>query len=124
MSKEVSQEIVDLLADNNLDVFFEFLSKDIVFTAASPGRTWHGIGFKEAKKALQDFFSPDEIITRVIRVEHFDLPGRYRVSYRLQGEKKNEGPFEYEHQAYYQMEDQRISRLRILCSGLYTPNTN
>ena len=64
---------------------------------------------------------PGEQVSEVVRVDHHDVPGRYRISYRLRGHKLEHGPFEYEHQVYYNTEDNKINRLRVLCSGIYEP---
>jgi hypothetical protein len=121
MSREVGMKFVQSVASNDFKHLAELFTENIVFTAASPGDTWHGEGLQDTLTELRDFFSPDEVITKIVSVEHQELPGRSRISYRLQGNEKELGSFEYEHQAYYQMEINRISRLRVLCSGLYKP---
>lgn len=121
MTREISKKLVNLIANDDFTQLSEMLSEDVIFTAATPGDTWHGEGIKDALSELRDFFSPDEVITKIVSIEHYDLPGRSRVSYRLQGNEKEFELFEYEHQAYYQTKDSKISRLRILCSGLYVP---
>lgn len=69
--------------------------------------------------ALRDFFSRDEVISEIINFEHHELPGRWRISYQARGIYQQHDSFEYEHQAYYQFKDGKISRLRILRFGLF-----
>ena len=121
MSRDIGQKFVNYIVKDDFEALSKLLDEEIVFTAATPGDTWHGEGIKNAMVELRNFFSPDEAIEKIVTIEHNELPGRSRISYKLQGREKEFGVFEYEHQAYFQTEDNKISQLRILCSGLYTP---
>ena len=121
MSEHLGLQFVRAIAENNFEAFKELFSDDIVFTAATPGKTWHAIGRTETEKNLRGFFTAEEKISEVFSVNHYLLPGRARISYIFRGHEKGFGPFEYEHQAYYQIDKNKISHLRILCSGLYKP---
>lgn len=119
MSKELGLQFVSAVAENKLEGLKELFTDDIVFTAATPTKTWRAIGKAETEKTLREFFPAREKISNVERVNHYLLPGRSRISYVFRGHEKEFGAFQYEHQAYYQIVDNKISHLRILCSGLY-----
>ncbi len=122
MSKDLGSQYVEAVSKGDITRLHDLFSDDIVFLAATPGNSWHTIGWAETEKALHELYPPDEQVSEVVRVDHHDVPGRYRVSYRLRGNKLEFGPFEYEHQVYYSTEDNKINRLRVLCSGIYEPD--
>ena len=121
MAKEYGRHFVSAIAKGDIHGLKDLFTDDITFTAATPGRTWHTVGWPDTKRALQEVFPQNEKISDVGSLEFYTLPGRSSISYILRGSKENFGRFEYEHQAYYQIMDGKISRLRILCSGLYQP---
>jgi hypothetical protein len=121
MSEEIGLQFVRAIAENNFELLQKLFTDEIIFTVATPAKTWHAIGRLETEKVLREFFAPEEKISEVVSVNHYLLPGRSRISYICRGNKKIFGPFEYEHQAYYQIDEDKISHFRILCSGLYKP---
>lgn len=70
---------------------------------------------------MREILPEDEKITEVAALQHHDIPGRFRISYRICGDKQNFGRFEYEHQVYYSAVEDRIDRLRRPGSGLFDP---
>jgi ketosteroid isomerase-like protein len=122
MSKDLGSQYVEAVSQGDFTKLHDLFSDDIVFLAATQGDSWHAIGWPETEKALHELYPPGEQVSEVVRVDHHDVPGRYRVSYRLRGNKLEFGPFEYEHQVYYSTEDNKINRLRVLCSGIYEPD--
>jgi hypothetical protein len=102
----------------------DLFADDVVFLGATPGRCWHSIGWVETEQALHELFPSKEKISEVVTIDHHQVPGRYRISYRLRGYEANYGQFEYEQQAYYHTEDNKITRMRVLCSGLYKPQAH
>jgi ketosteroid isomerase-like protein len=121
MSKDFGSQYVQAVSQGNIKRLHDLFSEDIVFLAATQGDSWHTIGWPETEKALHELYPPGEKVSEVVSVDHHDVPGRYRISYRLRGHKLEYGPFEYEHQVYYNTEGNKINRLRVLCSGIYEP---
>ena len=121
MSKDLGSQYVQAVSQGDITRLHDLFSEDIVFLAATQGDSWHTIGWPETEKALHELYPPGEKVSEVVRVDHHDVPGRYRISYRLRGHKLEYGPFEYEHQVYYNTEGNKINRLRVLCSGIYEP---
>ena len=121
MSKDLGSQYVQAVSQGDITRLHDLFSKDIVFLAATQGDSWHTIGWPETEKALHELYPPGEQVSEVVRVDHHDVPGRYRISYRLRGHKLEYGPFEYEHQVYYNTEGNKINRLRVLCSGIFEP---
>ena len=121
MSKELGSHYVQAVSQGDITSLHDLFSEDIVFVAATPGNSWHTIGWPETEKALHELYPPGEKVSEIVSVNHHDLPGRCRISYRLRGHKLEYGPFEYEHQVYYNTEGNKINRLRVLCSGIYEP---
>ena len=121
MSKDLGSQYVDAVSQGDIARLHDLFSEDIVFLAATQGDSWHANGWPETEKALHELYPPGEKVSEVVSVDHHDVPGRYRISYRLRGHKLEYGPFEYEQQVYYNTEDKKINRLRVLCSGIYQP---
>ena len=120
MTQELGSQFVKAVSQADFETLQTLFSDQIVYTAASPGCAWKANGWPETEAALRELYPDEERISEIVSLEHFELPGRFRISYRLRGHDKT-GPFEYEHQAYYTTRDSQISRLRVLCSGLYDP---
>ena len=121
MSKELGQKLVECLAQDDFVGLENLLTDEAVFTAASPEDTWRGKGKAQTMEEIRSFFDPDEVISKIISFEYGELPDRSKLSYVLEGEEKSYGIFRYEHQVYFQVTDNRISQLRMLCSGFFKP---
>ena len=121
MPDHLGLQFVRAIAENNFEAFEMKMDLEYNCDLHTPGKTWHAIGRTETEKNLRGFFTPEEKISEVFSINHYLLPGRARISYIFRGHEKEFGPFEYEHQAYYQIDKNKISYLRILCSGLYKP---
>ena len=121
MSKAIGQKLVENLANDDFANLKALFADDIVFTAAAPEDTWCGKGKAQTIEELRSFFDPDETISGIISIEFGELADRYKLTYVLEGTEKSYGLFRYEHQAYYQVENNLIGELRILCSGFYKP---
>ncbi len=121
MSKEIAEKLVESLVKNDFVTIRDLLHNDVVFTAASPEETWNGAGIEAALKEIRSFFSVDEVLSKTVSLDYFDLPHRSRMSYILEGEEESYGTFQYEHQAYFQVTNGQISHLRMLCSGFFKP---
>jgi ketosteroid isomerase-like protein len=122
MAKDLGSQYVQAVSQGDFTRLHDLFSDDIRFPrTATQGDSWHAIGWSDTEKALRELYPPNELFSEVVMVDHHDVPGRYRISYRLRGHKLEHGTFEYEHQVYYNTEGNKINRLRVLCSGIYEP---
>ena len=119
MSKELGSRYVQAAARGDFTELSRVFSENVIFIGATPSGSWHTTGWLETEKVLRKLFSAEENISEVVSIDHHDIPGRYRISYRLRGHTIEYGQFEYEQQVYYHTEGNKISRMGVLCSGLY-----
>jgi hypothetical protein len=94
------------------------LADPIDFEALTPGRYWQT---SSASEAIGDYllgmwFGSGRDIRELESVRTGGLPGREHVCYRLRVGLA-EGEHVVEQQAYYNTDGERITWLRILCSG-------
>lgn len=97
------------------------LLADVDFRAVTPGRYWESA---DADTVVDDivlgtWFSPERRITEVLAAECEQVGMLERVRYQL-GVERPDGRFVVEQQAYLECTADRISALRIVCSG-YLP---
>jgi len=97
------------------------LAPDVAFSGLTPGGAWEASSADEVvdKVMLGRWFSPDRRITDVLQVEATEVGGLDHVRYRFAVDRPD-GSFVVEQHAYYETTDDRISLLRVLCSG-YLP---
>jgi hypothetical protein len=70
---------------------------------------------------LKVWFGDSAELERLAAVDTGEVGDRERVSYRFEG-RNPEGPFVVEQQAYYEVSDERISWMRVMCSGFRPPD--
>jgi hypothetical protein len=101
----------------------ELLSPDVDFKALTPGRFWESDSVDQIvdDTILGAWFEPSDEIEAVDSVETSKVGDRHRVAYRLRV-RNPDGRFVVEQQAYYDVAEDMISWLRILCAG-YQPVT-
>ena len=97
------------------------LADPVDFQALTPGRHWQASAPAEVvdEVILGTWFGPGKEIEALESVTGGRLPGREHVSYRLRVTNAD-GENLVEQQAYYDTDGERITWLRILCSG-YRP---
>jgi hypothetical protein len=88
------------------------------FRALTPGRYWES---DDADAVVDDvilgtWFSPDVSVVRMLKVDCATVGAIERVGYQFRAELPD-GRFIVEQQAYFKAENDKISWLRILCSG-------
>jgi len=94
------------------------LAPEIDFRAMTPGRFW------EANSAVQvvdevvlgSWFEPTDRIEAIESIDNGEVADRERVGYRFRGTNAD-GAFLVEQQAYLRVENEKITWLRIMCSG-------
>ena len=88
------------------------------FRALTPGRVWESGDANDVvdRVILGTWFSPERSITRFSQSSSVEVGPIDRVGYRFRVTFPD-GEFIVEQQAYFKTEGNRISWLRILCSG-------
>lgn len=119
----IGEELIGCIKAREFSRVKDLCSDDVVFTAATPGCVWNSRGWDEVETDLKELFPEEEKMYRVLEPREREMKGRFHFTYRVQGDEPDFGEFEYEHQMYYQMTNGKISKLRILCSGLYKPDS-
>ena len=93
------------------------LHPDVDLKGLTPGRQWEA---SSATDAVDDVFSkwfePGDDVREVLNVDSDRVVDRERVVYRARVDNAG-GAFVCEQTAYFDTDGQRITRLRILCSG-------
>ncbi len=94
------------------------LTDDVDFKALTPGRSWEAADPEGTLEILLGtWFEPQDEIDEVLEVSEGDpVEDTAHVSYRFALTTPN-GPHTAEQQAYYRVSGERISYLRVLCSG-------
>ena len=109
------------LATKDRPALLELLDAEIDFRGLTPGAFWEA---SSAVELVDDiifgrWFDEGDRIATLDEVEIGSVVDRQRVSYRLQVVNAD-GAFVVEQQAYFGVEDDHITWLRIMCSG-YRP---
>lgn len=112
------EEFAKALAAKDVNRLRAVLHPEIDFRGLTPGRFWET---SNAETLITDFalgtwFEPEDVIEELVDVQTSEVGPRQRVAYRLLV-TNSDGRHYVEQQAYYQSEDDRITWLRILCSG-------
>ena len=106
------------LADKDKDGLLKLLDPAVDFRGLTPGRDWDAVDANDLvdRVILGSWFEPSDHIDELESVERGDVVDRQRVAYRL---VLSSGGQRYlcEQQAYYLTESDKITWLRILCSG-------
>ena len=115
------EAFVRALVAKDADALKKILSPGIDFKALTPGRCWESdsVGQVVDETILGAWFGTSDEIETAVSVETSRLGECHRVAYRLRV-RNPDGQFLVEQQAYYNIEDEKISWLRILCAG-YQP---
>jgi hypothetical protein len=93
------------------------LGADIDFMGLTPGRQWEAHTRDHVIDGVfQKWFESSDDIYEVLVIETDRVVDRGRVVYRARI-RNPDGDFVCEQTAYYDTEGDRITRLRILCSG-------
>ncbi|MGZ7036187.1 MAG: hypothetical protein ACXVIQ_13320 [Ilumatobacteraceae bacterium] len=118
MADRLGERFARALADKDAAGLKGLLRSDVDFRAMTPGRFWEAtdIDVIVDDTMLGTWFEPQRKITEVLAIESDSLGEMDRVGYRFKVERP-EGAFVIEPQAYYETDGEKISWLRIMCSG-------
>jgi hypothetical protein len=118
MPTDLGQRFARTVAAQDPDALKELFAPRVSFRALTPGRYWES---DDADAVVDDvilgtWFSPEHAITRILQIDRATVGTVERVGYRFRLSLPD-GGFIVEQQAYLRFENDKISWLRILCSG-------
>jgi hypothetical protein len=121
MTDELGIRFVKALATKDRPGLLDVLDPAVDFRALTPSRFWE---VDSAQTLVDDvllgkWFDPSDHIDALADLQTGSVGGRNRVSYQLMV-TNSDGPHLVEQQAYYDVVDDRITWLRIMCAG-YQP---
>lgn len=105
------------VAAKDADAVRALVTDDVDFKGLTPGRLWEGGSPDELLVAIGQWFEPQDHIDELVEVVDGDpVADTEHVAYRLRVTTPD-GPHAVAQQAYYRVDDDRISYLRVMCSG-------
>jgi hypothetical protein len=118
MSDELGVRFVKALTTKDRPGLLDVLAPDVDFRGLTPNRFWEVATATTLvdEVLLGAWFAPSDHIDSLTDLQTGSVGGRHRVSYRLQVSNAD-GVHLVEQQAYFDVEDDRISWLRVLCAG-------
>jgi hypothetical protein len=118
MAERVGERFARAVATKDAAGLKELLRHDVDFRAMTPAKFWEATNRDEVvdETMLGTWFKPERHIIEILAVDTDTVGSRERVGYRFRVERPD-GEFVIEQQAYLETEDDKISWLRIMCSG-------
>jgi hypothetical protein len=117
MSSSLGRRFADALATKDFDAIEQLLAPDVDFKGLTPGRFWEAHERSVVvRDVLQQWFEDDDKLEAVLDSNSGSIGDRESIKYRMKGQN-GDGPFEVEQQAYYETDGERITMMRVLCSG-------
>lgn len=118
MTEPIGERFARALADKDARALKALLRSDVDFRAMTPGKFWEANDAASVvdETMLGTWFDPERRITDVLAIETDSLGSLGRVGYRFKVDRPD-GEFTVEQQAYYETDGERISSLRIMCTG-------
>jgi hypothetical protein len=121
MSHDMGARLGKAIATKDRAGLLDVLAPELDFRAMTPNRFWEADTAGEVVDdvLLGTWFAPSDHIDALDDLQTGAVADRDRVAYRLRV-SNDEGTFLVEQQAYFEVTDDRITWLRIMCSG-YRP---
>jgi hypothetical protein len=118
MAELIGGELARALAKKDAVGLKALLRSDVDFRAMTPGKIWEATDADVIvdETILGTWFGPERQITDVLAIDTDSVGSPDRVGYRFKGTRP-EGDFIIEQQAYFETDGEKISWLRIMCSG-------
>jgi hypothetical protein len=121
MSMQIGERFARAIAAKDAPALLGLLAPEVDFRAMTPVRFWES---NSAVEVVDDvvfgkWFEPTDLIESIEGIENDVVMDRERVGYRFRVTNAD-GAFVVEQQAYLGVQDDRIARLRIMCTG-YRP---
>jgi hypothetical protein len=107
--------LISALVAGDADGARASLAPDVAFSALVPAKLIETSGREQTLAVLLDWFPKD-----AVWLEHIDtgaVGSRMRVGYRARWESAQDGLQVFEQQAYYDVGDDGITSIRLVCSG-------
>jgi hypothetical protein len=119
MDEGLGSRFAAAIASRDVDALSELLAPDLDFRGLTPRGFWEASSAKEFVDEILfgEWFTPDERIDALEDVTTATVVDRHRVSYLLRIADASGALFSVEQQAYFDVADNRICWLRVLCSG-------
>jgi hypothetical protein len=117
----VGERFVQAIAAKDVPALLDVLAPDVDFRAMTPHRFWEAATAKEIVDdvILGRWFEPSDHIDALESVESESVADCERIIYRFHVTNAD-GAFLVEQSAYFEVVDERISWLRVMCAG-YRP---
>ena len=118
MEGRIGDRFAKALADKDAIGLKALLRSDVDFRAMTPGKFWEATDADVVvdETMLGTWFSPDRRINELLAVETDNVGSLNRVGYRFKVTRP-EGDSVIEQQAYFETDGEKISWLRIMCTG-------
>jgi len=120
MDTNLGQQFAEALGRKDDTALKSLLAANVDFCALTPGKFWETSNANEVVDGMffGAWFEPEDRITSIRSVESGAVGARQRVRYQFTLTNPN-GDFLVEQQAYFDVDDEseKISWLRIICSG-------
>ncbi len=118
METLLGEQFAAAIARKDAPALLALLDPQVDFRALTPGRFWET---SSARELVDDvifgrWFEPTDHIESIESIESGIVGDRHRVAYQLRV-VNDDGPFLVEQQAYFEVAGDRITMLRIMCSG-------
>jgi hypothetical protein len=118
MPTDLGERFARTVASQDPDALKGLLAPKVSFRALTPGKYWESDDADAVvdEVILGAWFSPERSITRILRIDSAAVGAVDHVGYRF-GATLPDGDFIVEQQVYLRAENDKVSWLRILCSG-------
>jgi hypothetical protein len=118
---DVGERFAKAMARKDAPAMLELLDPQVDFRGLTPGRFWEAGSAAELVDdvILGHWFEPTDRIESIEGIERGIVADRHRVAYQFRI-ANDDGAFIVEQQAYFEVADDRITLLRVMCSG-YRP---
>lgn len=118
MTLGTGERFARALADKDAAQLKALLRPDVDFRAMTPGKFWEGTDADTLvdETMLGTWFDPERQITEILAIETDSVGSLDRVGYRFKV-RRPDGEFIVEQQAYLETQGDKISWLRIMCTG-------
>ncbi len=118
MAERIGERFAKALADKDAVGLKALLRSDVDFRAMTPGKFWEATDTDVIvdETMLGTWFNPERRIVELLAVETDSVGSLGRVGYRFKVERP-EGNSVIEQQAYFETDGEKISWLRIMCTG-------
>ena len=116
MNATLGDRFARLLAAKDFQAVSALLHPEIDFKGLTPGRFWDASGPAGVNDVLQQWFEPQDDIKGIVALSNGGIGDRSRITWRF-AVTTPDGDFEVEQNAYYEDDGDRITMMRVLCSG-------